>query len=163
MRDERAKLSEHIAMARRVMEEEKAARKKYLEKLREEVDSFKKARERADIAKQDQKAVLGNLRKANKYDYLDWLSHYSKHTNHVFTHHYDYSFKNGDFYVALNDFTIVPLYGANSINIIVPEHVLIEGELGHVSLFLHGDKPEAIGHWVPYYSDLDGVSEHNEI
>jgi len=94
--------------------------------------------------------ILGYLRRANISDYLDWLLAYSKINKTVFTHRYDYTFYNGEFYVALDDFTISPLYGAGSINIIVPKQVHINGELGHINLYLHGDKPEAIGGWVPY-------------
>lgn len=152
-RGEEMNLSEQMKIARVGIRRDKA-------RWNEMIGNHEAEHQRNEDLKKD---MMSNLREASISDYLDGLSEYSQVTKSVFTHRYDYTFYNADFYVALNDFTISPLHGSQSINIIVPKHVTVYGELGHNNLYLHGDEPEHIGGWVPYYTDLDGVSEHNEI
>lgn len=103
------------------------------------------------------------LRTASKLDYVEWLDSYKEITNMQPTHEYDYKFPTESFYVAIKDFTIEPLYGSASLNIIVPEHVMVTGELGHTNLYLHGHRPEAVGFFVPHYNDLDSTTISQKI
>lgn len=146
-------LSEQMKKARNDLQSDKIAREKRLEEINAEIS-------RQDAAKN---TMMSHLRAATITDYLDWLSAYSIVNSSVFTHRYDYSFYRADFYVALNDFTITPLYGASSINIIVPEHVTVHGDVGHNQLYLHGEKPTEVGGCVPYFSDLDGDRVVNQM
>lgn len=139
-------LHEQMKRARAGIQSDKVEQEQYLGKIEAE------SRQRDA----DKNSMMQHLRKANIADYLDWLSAYSKVNQEVFTHRYDYSFYQQDFYVALTDFTIKPLYGAPSINIIVPDHITVHGDVGHNKLFLHGENPESVGHYVPYFIDLDG-------
>lgn len=113
----------------------------------------------------------GSLRPARRQDYEAWLRSWVEAGNQP-THPYNYPFEQGNssnafephgkrWHVAEQDFSTVPLHGADSVCIIVPEGVQhVEGELGHTSLYFYKNPdpeqqgPHASG-WVPSYNDLD--------
>ena len=103
------------------------------------------------------------LRPATRDDYKRWLIGYLRSGGEP-THYYDYKFPEREFYVAVMDFRIQPLYGAFSFSIIVPKGIrFLGGELGHINLFLM-DGFRNIGGWVPVYEDMIpiGIDEIDE-
>ncbi len=95
--------------------------------------------------------ILTHMRPARVRDYDAWLDGFMAKGGKI-THKYNYKMPD-DFYVALQDTHMIPLYGAQSISIIVPVGIEITGELGHVDLFYMGNfKPEP-SHFVPVYID----------
>ena len=89
---------------------------------------------------------------ANRADYTKWLRGFVDAGNTP-THYYSYPFSRWDsFYVAKKDFELVPLYGADSINIIVPEGItILGGSRGHNNIFCYnGYKHRGT---VPVFSD----------
>lgn len=97
----------------------------------------------------------GKISSAKKEDYIIWLEGYVKDGN-LPTHSYNYPMSRviDDFFVARDDFEMSPLYGADSISVIVPEGIrFLGGELGHNNLyFMEGHKNK--GGFVPVYSDI---------
>ena len=78
----------------------------------------------------------GKLRHATVDDYKQWLAGYLKRGGRAISY-YDRPFDPTDWYVAEEDFEIVPLYRANAIKIIVPANVrFLGGELGYNELYL---------------------------
>jgi len=97
----------------------------------------------------------GKLRQASIEDYRNWLAGFLEKGGKL-THCYEYLIERGldDWKVALKDFQISPLFGTESLNIIVPSGIkFLGGELGHNNLYLMDDF-SCIGSWVPIYSDI---------
>ena len=98
------------------------------------------------------KSMFPCLRGANRADYTQWLEGFVDAGNTP-THYYSYPFSRwNSFYVAKKDFELVPLYGADSINIIVPEGItILGGSRGHNNIFCYnGYKHRGT---VPVFSD----------
>jgi len=119
----------------------------------------------AEIAKQDKehqerlkradRVFKGKLRQARIEDYRNWLAGFLEKGGKP-THCYDYPMERGldEWKVALNDFQIVPLFGTESLNIIVPDEIkFLGGEPGHNNLYFM-DSFSCFGVWVPVYSDI---------
>ncbi|MDO8508021.1 MAG: hypothetical protein Q7S53_05665 [bacterium] len=107
------------------------------------------------INEDGQKIVADRLVHASIGEYRDWLEGFRKNGGEV-THHYTYPFsrQQRDFFVAKADFPATPRYGADSINIIVPEGVnFLGGNIGHSTLYFM-DGYRMIGHFAPSFSDI---------
>lgn len=98
------------------------------------------------------KSMFPCLRGANRADYTQWLEGFVDAGNTP-THYYSYPFSRWDsFYVAKKDFELVPLYGADSINIIVPEGItILGGSRGHNNIFCYNGYKHRGS--VPVFSD----------
>ena len=92
------------------------------------------------------------LRGANRVDYTHWLVGFVDAGNTP-THYYSYPFSRwNSFYVAKKDFELVPLYGADSINIIVPDGItILGGSRGHTNVFCYNGYKHRGS--VPVFSD----------
>ena len=132
----------------------------FMQKIREEEMSASEHHKRMDdYMKENQRIVdiahnvmFPSLRKANRVDYIQWLEGFVDAGNTP-THYYSYPFSRwNSFYVAKKDFELVPLYGADSINIIVPEGItILGGSRGHNNIFCYnGYKHRGT---VPVFSD----------
>lgn len=109
--------------------------------------------------------LLPFMRYADVSDYIAWLAGYCEKGNTP-THFYDYGLEDMAFqvgvgkvrkewYVAKNDFTLTPLYGAQSVKIIVPVGINVEVDgLGHSDLYFM-DGYKTMGSIVPVYSDTE--------
>lgn len=124
-------------------------------------DAFDTA-QAARIAEAEQQAdafermVRPHLRNASRHGYEQWLRGYLLAGGEV-THFYDYPMnrQSGAWYMATEAFRLLPLYGANSVRIIVPVGVPTPaGELGHSNLFIM-DGYRVVGDFVPMFSDID--------
>jgi hypothetical protein len=103
--------------------------------------------------------MLAQLRPAQPWEYGAWLKGYLLAGGRP-THIYDHRMT--EMYVALTDLSIRPLYGADSLNIILPEGIREDGgDTGHVNLFIvnkylqrgfHQRTPTT-PEFVPVYSD----------
>jgi hypothetical protein len=102
--------------------------------------------------------LKNEFRKASLHDYTNWLiGFWAKGGKN--THIYDYLIPISDWYVAKKDFMVLPLYGSNSIEIIVPEGInFLGGELGHNNLFFE-DGFRASDSWIPFYTPLKRLPE----
>ena len=118
-------------------------------------DFLIKSRVRAEeVRKERDSHLLPKLRFALPFDYVAWLKGFLDGGGEP-THLYDYPFPD-TFYVAREDFRMIPLYGAMAIHIIVPSKIIVSHEprknIGHCTLyFMKGY--EILGSWVPVYSD----------
>lgn len=78
------------------------------------------------------------LKFASKRIYIKWLEGYVASGGKI-RHAYDHTFP-GTMYVAKKDCTVTPLYGENTVEIIVPEHINVTiEELGHNTLYFMKD------------------------
>lgn len=105
--------------------------------------------------KQADKLFGGKLRQARVEDYKNWLAGFLEKGGKP-TNCYEYPMEPGldDWKVALNDFQISPLFGTESLNIIVPSGIkFLGGELGHNNLYFM-DGFSCFGGWAPVYSDI---------
>lgn len=98
------------------------------------------------------KSMFPRLRRANRADYTQWLEGFVDAGNTP-THYYSYPFSRwNSFYVAKKDFELVPLYGADSINIIVPDGItILGGSRGHTNVFCYSEYKHRGS--VPVFSD----------
>jgi hypothetical protein len=95
--------------------------------------------------------ILKHVKQASRGDYNKWLINFVENGGEP-THYYDYPFNRWrNFYVAIENFEIKPLYGASRINIIVPKGITITGNQGHTDLF-YCDKLIATG-TIPVFID----------
>lgn len=134
---------EKITKARREEEIRRAEREKQ-ESLREEFDL---------LSEKFNQNVLPNLRKAEAYQYEEWLQAYLSTDEGEITHVYNYDLPSR-FYVARNSFHLSALYGALAVSIIVPKGITVSyGELGHNNLYLM-EGPANVGDWAPLYDDM---------
>jgi len=97
-------------------------------------------------------SMFPHLLGANRADYTRWLEGFVDAGNTP-THYYSYPFSRWDsFYVAKKDFELVPLYGADSINIIVPDGItILGGSRGHNNIFCYNGYKHRGS--VPVFSD----------
>lgn len=93
-------------------------------------------------------------------DYVDWLRGYIENRNGRPTHYYDYSFGNLDWVILSTDkeCELPALYGAESLNIIVPlgqEKYLkyTEDDLGHNNIYFMKDFI-TLATWIPVYKNM---------
>lgn len=126
------------------------------ERARRETVDFKERRvqqkrqhERLMIAKY---AMLQSFRTANKRDYELWLAGYLEAGGKI-THVYDYPWGRRDWYAPVADnVELIPLYGATSIQIIVPAGMTVSGDGGHSLIFwMDGFRAPRV---VPLFSDI---------
>ncbi len=88
-------------------------------------------------------------------EYKEWLKGYLQDGGSI-THVYDYNWEADDeWFVAVKDCDIPPLYGATSINVIVPRGVSVgySHGLGHNNIY-YMDGFRQAGGWVPIYSNI---------
>lgn len=99
--------------------------------------------------------LLPCLRKATPEDYLRWLKGFMDQGG-IPTHNYNYPMARIDtFYVATQDFTLLPLCGTAALHIIVPRaYVCLGGEAGHCVLYFEDGYQTRGNLWIPVYSDL---------
>lgn len=91
------------------------------------------------------------MRLVSILDYQRWLDGFLK-TGGTITHDYDYPFGRWDWYIAESNHYVTPLYGAESINLIIPEKFdLIGTDFGHNNYFIM--KGFACNSIVPIFSD----------
>ncbi|MBA7716890.1 hypothetical protein ES703_125974 [subsurface metagenome] len=136
-----------------LLEEARIAEKRSRDDFRAKTAKYEK--ERNERIKKAEKLFMGKLRQARVEDYKNWLAGFLAMDNKP-THCYDYPLERGldEWKVALSDFQIVPLFGANSLQIIIPKGIkFLGGELGHNNLYLM-DGFSCLGGWVPIYSDI---------
>lgn len=99
--------------------------------------------------------LRGKIIRASSSDYKKWLKGYLEKGGKP-THVYNYPLPH-DWFIATDNFTILPLYGAQSINIIVPEGIFadigVKG-LGHNNLYFIKDFSTS-GSWIPIYDDIE--------
>jgi hypothetical protein len=98
------------------------------------------------------RSMFPHLRRANRADYTQWLESFVGAGNTP-THYYSYPFSRwNSFYVATKDFELAPLYGADSINIIVPDDIkILGGSPGHNNIFCYNGYKHRGS--VPVFSD----------
>ncbi len=93
------------------------------------------------------------MRRASVEDYRRWLIGYLENDGKI-THVYDYQFGSWEWYIASDGLVVYPLYGVQSVNIIVPEGVEIEvkGTSHNAIYYMDGfKKNDCI---VPDFSDI---------
>lgn len=100
---------------------------------------------------------------ASAKDYAKWLKGYLEKGGNI-SHYYMYGLPTKDFLKATSDFIITPLYGASSLNVIVPENieVIVDPDLiGHNSIYFMKEfrtAPEGAS-FVPCHSDIEKLLE----
>jgi len=99
---------------------------------------------------------LYGFKPANKKDYANWLIGYLKNGGQV-SHVYDYEFPG--FFIAKKDFKLGSLYGANSIQVIIPEGIKTSNASGHNTYYFMDDFKTSGYGWVPIYSDIIPIVE----
>lgn len=94
-----------------------------------------------------------SLRVANPSDYQEWLNGYRAKGGQV-THQYNYNMPDR-FFICINDLELPAWYGANSISVIVPEHIQLtcKDGLGHNNVFYMEDF-QAKGISIPSYRNI---------
>ena len=106
------------------------------------------------LDRQKKDELLPCLRRATGEDYLGWLRGFLAQGG-MPSHNYDYPIAREPFYVAQKDFSLLPLYGAAALHIIVPHAYNCWGtDPGHCAVFLHAGYQTARG-WIPIYDDLE--------
>lgn len=97
--------------------------------------------------------ISAKVRRASISDYKNWLYGYLLNEGEP-SHYYDCDFT-CRFHVATSDFEMMPLGGALSMEIIVPDHIqFLGGELGHCHLYLMHNFTVLGGRFVPIYRDI---------
>jgi hypothetical protein len=97
--------------------------------------------------------VKSHCRLATIGEYRTWLHQYIR-SGGTPRHIYDYPFSRSasGFWVAKASFTMKPLYGASSINIIAPHGIKVSGNRGHCTILPEGGSP--IGQCPSLFSDI---------
>lgn len=117
--------AEQIAAARKKSADEHREWEEHQQRLHEELNQM-----RITVARE----VKPYLRPARSSDYTQWLRGFLEHGGKV-THAYDRPMR-GDWYVARGSFTLPPLYGAQSLNIIIPKGITVVcSDPGHSGLY----------------------------
>jgi hypothetical protein len=139
-----------------------------LEKMREEDRQIREAgsRERHQqllemkkLREQKETLVMPFVKPATPLEYSKWITGFIRQGGKP-EHFYDYPIPR-DFYIAWHNLTLPPLYGAMSINIIVPENVTVSyGDIGHSGLFFM-DGFRHVGS-VPVFSDTVELEAKDE-
>lgn len=140
-------------MLNSLLEEARIAEKKGHDDFRAKIAGYEK--ERNERIKKADELFMGKLRPAKVKDYKAWLAGFLEKGNKP-TNCYDYPMERGldDWKIACSDFQIVPLFGTDSLNIIIPKGIkFLGGELGHNNLYFM-DGFHCMGGWVPIYSDI---------
>lgn len=126
-------------------------------KLNEQLTAVREAKRQehheweAKLPSTQRKKLFEALRRASKEEYQEWLAGYLE-SGGTITHSYDYPWGRWIWYVVLKDVELIPLYGSNSINIIVPHGIKVTGEPGHSTVFwMEGFKADST---VPIFSDI---------
>lgn len=126
---------------------------------------------RTASALENRERLLSLMRPAQKWEYEAWLTGYLKQGGNV-THFYDYAWPTKGFYVPLSDFVITPLYGATSVNVVVPKGVrFLGGQTGHCDVYItnsfdeggdafayqgfHDPRPHSCPSFVPVFTDTE--------
>jgi len=135
-----------------LMKARRNAKKIFEEERKEVLKMAEEEEKKCLIEDESRRRVLKKMRVAKIEDYRKWLRRYL-----IFempSDFCDYEFEDADFYVAKEDLFLPALYGATSINLIVPRGVKVEYEkLGHNNIyFMKGFKN--VGEFVPFYNDL---------
>lgn len=99
------------------------------------------------------------VRPAEVNDYVEWLSGYfeKKGAGATVSYHYPMTWVLDVWVVALDDFIMVPLYGEDSVNIIIPSGVQVFGDdFGQCKLyFMDNFFPKYNGkRFIPIYKDI---------
>lgn len=114
-------------------------------------------------------ALVSLMRPAQKWEYEAWLAGWMA-AGGTPTHFYGYPTPTEGWWVALADTVILPLYGAFSINVIVPAGIDVTGVTGHSNLYVttaegeylhqgfHQGKPSQDSPYVPVWTDTDVAS-----
>lgn len=90
---------------------------------------------------------LSTLKQASSEDYKMWLDHHLDNDGGI-THYYNYEMP--DIYIATQDIHVTPLFGAMSVDIIVPKGISVSyDKLGHIKIYSY-DGPSK-GGIVPCY------------
>jgi hypothetical protein len=142
-------------------EQIKAARE---QRVRDEIEWERSQREREE-RRRVQEALLDRdvrpyIRPATARDYNRWLRGYLEASGRI-THAYDYPFDRLGMCVAVADFTLPPLYGSSSLDIIVPAGITVVcPDPGHNKLYFMDGFRKGIGgqHFsvsVPVFSDTE--------
>lgn len=85
---------------------------------------------------------------------MDWFAGYIIKSDAKITNYYDYDFLVERFRVLTQDAHITPLYGANSVRLIIPCGVKVTyDDLGHSTLYFMKNY-EMVGAYVPSYSNM---------
>ena len=93
------------------------------------------------------------LRPASPEEYICWLHKYVNSGGKI-THYYDYKMTD-TFFVAVTAFNTPAFYGSESINIIVPDSILVYfGDYGHNNIY-QMEPVKAFGGIVPCYQDTE--------
>ena|SRR3989344_345505 len=105
-----------------------------------------------------QEALEGRVRQATREDYQEWLRGFLQKGGEI-THVYEYPMSEvlNSWLVAVQDFTLFPLHGARSLQIIVPEGIKFlgdESELGHSAIYFMEGFRKSQGAIVPIYNDI---------
>ncbi|MBA7700059.1 hypothetical protein ES703_108765 [subsurface metagenome] len=136
-----------------LLEETRVAERRKHNNFMAEIARHKK--ESDERRKKVNELLKGKLRQARVKDYKNWLAGFLEKGNKP-THCYEYPLERGmeEWKVACSDFQILPLFGANSLQIIIPKGIkFLGGELGHSNLYFMDDF-SCLGGWVPIYSDI---------
>lgn len=106
------------------------------------------------LAKQKRKRAFldAHTRPATLYDYKDWLKGHLENGGKI-THYYEHSFYNHNFYVLLSNAEILPFYGSQSFQIIVPVGLTLTGDSGHSSLYWMDGFKTRDG-YIPAFNDM---------
>jgi len=100
----------------------------------------------------------GSCKRTNPRDYADWLASFIISGGEI-THVYDYKMPCDSWLIAQVAFTVTPLHGSSSKQIIVPSGIKVEiGAAGHNNIYWF-DGPHASGGWVPLYTDISAILE----
>lgn len=103
--------------------------------------------------------MVSHFRQAKPIDYAKWLKKYIENGGKV-TNFYSYNMHVDRFYVAKSDFKMFPLYGATSMDVIVPVgiNVTSASDTGHNNIYFQDIDKKPIGFHgsvtVPCYSDV---------
>lgn len=96
--------------------------------------------------------MMPHLFHANAKEYAKWLKGHLNDGGNI-THVYDYNL--GGIFVARSNFTVVPLYGASSISIVVPVGITVSAPhgYGHMNIY-YIDGFATNANFVPLYNDV---------
>ena len=98
------------------------------------------------------------LRKARPSEYEAWLRRYLAAKGKISRINTAKFVDQENWFTAYKDFTVEPLHGAASINIIVPSYVtalFLDGEIGHNKLYLMSNLYSKTSRSVELFSDID--------
>lgn len=106
----------------------------------------------------DYDKLMAKLRRGTSEEYASWLKGYLK-AGGCITDSYDYETTKLRFFVATDHIKLVPLYGVDSLEIIVPEGLTVQGKGGHIDIFLMDGFTSNKTKWTPLFSDINFEEE----